>query len=181
MAIALGAAESPFDGVTLSLSKLNLEGLWRCYSIVARTLAALKMYDSYTDNPDWDWHDDYISNGGPVSHAEWMSWLETPETLAAAWRTEDYVHWGIYPPDKSWYLRFYLWEDQTKWDDLGMDVTGERALIESIRAALGDVPTSDVEIAPASTWFKAHGNTVHWLERKRKITESDLRAAEPSD
>lgn len=163
LAAALDSGSPPFHGTTLAMYNLPLRPLWLAYSAAAR--AIVDRYDpvELVENVDWHWHDGYVLCGGPLSVQDWLAWLDTPQSLRAAWRAEDYVHIGVNPPDLAWYVRFHLWEEWQEHGGFGMDVSGDTKLIDTVLREVKSLGRCVGEVDASKHWFQRHGYTGGWV------------------
>jgi len=149
---------SPFDGATILLEGLDAAPLWNAYRLIASRLLAEPNPVGLVQAADWHWHDGFVTPGESLAQAEWRRWIESPSTLMAAWRAEDYVHRGVFPTNLAWYLRFHLWEDLDH-GDFGLDFTGPLDLVRNLTASLNLKGISPVMMDNPLPWFRRSGHT----------------------
>jgi len=123
----------PFNGVTLIGPDLGLSDLATELRPVVEFLRSHTLLPVYVLD-DWHEHDGFVVTGHAIGWDEVESWIVDGKSVFAA-RTGDFeVRRAIFPGDYQYCLRFYVDCDEAYEDAQGSwDLTGDRALIESLR------------------------------------------------
>ncbi len=156
---------APFNGVTLHLEQhIPLSDLRAALLLVVETLK--EQWPDATLHRMEDWHEHH----GVPSRAEETTWSEIGRTLASndslyAARTGDtYVHIGLCPSGREFYLRFYPMDEDTP--DAGwrkgkvgrygsFDLTCDPSLAEMVVDRLLPLQLSGLRSSSAKEYFDA--------------------------
>ncbi len=107
---------------------------------------------------DWHEHDGYITTAKPTSWRDVRAALSEDDRLLAFASDDTFVRVGLFPGDRSWYLRFCITRDP---DDFGadghdpggvLDLSGPPQLLASAERALAGL--TDLKSATASDFFR---------------------------
>jgi hypothetical protein len=147
--------KAPFDGVTLSpASPLPLPVLRQFL------LAIIEFLEDETPEPplykdlDWHEHDGYVTEADRTSWADFKSWCASEEILYAHRSGDDYVHVGVFPKGRDWYLRFDINDEMEEGERVGdFDFTGPPGLVAKVQAAVERAGLAGLGCEPAKGYF----------------------------
>jgi len=166
LALAGYGGRSPFHAETVVFKGLDLETLLECHRLAFSLLTSETSHSPYMEVQDWHEHDGIVTDGHPLELRVWASRLESPRTLAEAWRAEDYCHRTVYPADLSWCLRYKLWEDLgEKANHMEMDFSGDSDVVTALAEVVRDRLAVDGKVSKSTDWFQESGQTLEPQER----------------
>jgi hypothetical protein len=151
---ALVGFRPPCGACFASEKQCQLAQVSRDLCKIAAHLQSLELFGRLARYDDWYNHDELYFERGPTDFHGLFQLVQTPRDLLAATPDDDYVHVGVVPEDRRWYLRF-----RAEWDDQGELLVGAysltlgEALCEAFEAEI--VPTLESPIrraAPDEEW-----------------------------
>jgi hypothetical protein len=105
-----------------SVEDLSATELSEALSKIVGFIQRIDLYKNFEQYADWREHDGLHSHRNSIGFEELRRIVGSPTSLSAAMPGDFDVFIGIAPPDNSWYLRFYL-NDEDKEIIARFDVT----------------------------------------------------------
>jgi hypothetical protein len=117
---ALRGFRPPRGECFASESECQLTKVSRDLCKIAAHLQSLDLFAKLMRYDDWYNHDELYFERGSIDFHGLFQLVQTPRDLLAATPDDEYVHVGVVPEDRSWYLRF-----RAEWDEQGESLVGE--------------------------------------------------------
>jgi hypothetical protein len=102
-------SKKPFaEGALHPINDLPLDELSRLLSIIVTSLQLEYADVSLLHLSDWHEHDGYITQSKPTEWGALLAFVASSESLYESGHQDEYVRWGFYEPQGTFYLRIWI-------------------------------------------------------------------------
>jgi hypothetical protein len=145
--------KKPFAEETLHpMNDLPLNELSHLLSIIGTSLHQEYENDSLLRLSDWHEHDGYITQSQPVEWVLLHSLVASSNSLFQNGHQDEYVRWGFYEPQGTFYLRIWIPDEQANPSEAygSFDLSGSTSLIQKMINVLA---LENLRISNAKRYF----------------------------